>query len=114
MEKVREEIRRSVKVGCTGCGYCMPFPSGVDIPGTFRCYNAMYSEKKSSGRRDYLQCTAMRKNTSSASQCIQCGKCEQHCPQHIPIRKELKNAAGELETISYKAARWAIQRFKLW
>lgn len=114
VEKVREEIRRSVKVGCTGCGYCMPCPSGVDIPGTFRCYNAMYSEKKSSGRRDYLQCTAMRKNTSSASQCIQCGKCEQHCPQHIPIRKELKNAAGELETISYKAARWAIQRFKLW
>ena len=114
VEKVREEIRRSVKVGCTGCGYCMPCPSGVDIPGTFRCYNAMYSEKKSSGRRDYLQCTAMRKNTSSASQCIQCGKCEQHCPQHIPIRKELKNAAGELATISYKAARWAIQRFKLW
>ena len=99
---------------CRGCGYCMPCPKGVDIPGTFRCYNAMYSEKKSSGRTEYLQCTAMRQNTSSASQCVQCGKCEQHCPQHIEIRKELKNAARELETFSYKVARWIIRRFKLW
>ena len=114
LERVREEIRRCVKVGCTGCGYCMPCPKGVDIPGTFRCYNAMYSEGKSSGRRDYLQCTAMRKDTSSASQCIGCGKCETHCPQQLPIRQLLKTAAGELETISYKAAKWGVRTFKLW
>lgn len=112
--RVCEEIRRSVKVGCTGCGYCMPCPRGVDIPGTFRCYNAMYSEKKSSGRRDYLQCTVMRQSPSSASQCVRCGKCERHCPQHIEIRKELRNAAGELETSFYKMAKWVIRRFKLW
>ena len=55
----------------------------MDIPGTFRCYNAMYSEGKQSGRKDYLQCTAFRKDTASASQCVGCGKCEKHCPQHI-------------------------------
>ena len=114
IEKVKEEIRRSVKVGCTGCGYCMPCPKGVDIPGTFRCYNAMYAEGKKSGRRDYLQCTAMRQNPSSASQCVGCGKCESHCPQQLPVRQLLKTAAGELETISYKAAKWGIQTFKLW
>lgn len=112
--KVCGEIRRNVKVGCTGCGYCMPCPAGVDIPGTFRCYNAMYAESRSSGRRDYLQCTAMRQKSASASQCVRCGKCEQHCPQQIEIRKELENAAGELETFSYKAAKWAVRRFKLW
>ncbi len=47
VEAVRQEITKHVKVGCTGCGYCMPCPRGVDIPGTFRCYNAMYSEGKS-------------------------------------------------------------------
>lgn len=114
VEQVKREIERSVKVGCTGCSYCMPCPKGVDIPGTFRCYNAMYSEGKSSGRKDYLQCTAFRKDTSSASQCIGCGKCESHCPQHIEIRKELKNAARELETLPYKAVKSAIQIFKLW
>jgi len=114
VEQVKREIEKSVKVGCTGCSYCMPCPKGVDIPGTFRCYNAMYSEGKSSGRKDYLQCTAFRKDTSSASQCIGCGKCESHCPQHIEIRKELKNAARELETVPYKVVKSAIQIFKLW
>lgn len=112
--QVKLEIEKNVKVGCTGCGYCMPCPKGVDIPGTFRCYNAMYSEGKKSGRRDYLQCTAFRKDTSSASQCIGCGKCESHCPQHIEIRKELKNAAAELEDLRYKAMKTAIQVLHLW
>ena len=114
LELVKEEIRRSVKVGCTGCGYCMPCPKGVDIPGAFRCYNAMYSEGKKSGRMDYLQCTAFRQNPSSASQCIQCGKCESHCPQQIQIRKELKRAAGELETFSYKFVKGAVRFLKLY
>ena len=112
--RVKEEIRRSVKVGCTGCGYCMPCPKGVDIPGTFRCYNAMYSERKGSARREYLQCTAFRRDTSSASQCVQCGKCESHCPQHIEIRKELNAAVRELETVPYKAAKTLIRLLKLW
>lgn len=114
VEAVRQEITKHVKVGCTGCGYCMPCPRGVDIPGTFRCYNAMYSEGKKSGRRDYLQCTAFRKNPASASQCVGCGKCEQHCPQHIEIRGELKAAAGELETVKYKFMKTAIGMLKLW
>lgn len=101
IEKVKQEILKSVKVGCTGCGYCMPCPCGVDILGAFRCYNAIYSEGKRSGRHDY-RFTALKKNPAGASQCIGCGKCEKHCPQEIEIRKELKNAAKELEGVEYK------------
>ncbi len=111
---VKREIEKSVKVGCTGCGYCMPCPSGVDIPGTFRCYNAMYAEGKKSGRKDYLQCTALRQDPSSASQCIRCGKCETHCPQHIEIRRELQAAAKGLETFSYRAVKTAVRLLKLY
>lgn len=114
VEQVKAEIQKSVKVPCTGCGYCMPCPKGVDIPVTFRCYNEMYSESKGGARREYLQCTAFRKNQSSASQCVECGKCETHCPQQIEIRKELKRAVRELETVPYKAARKGISLFKLW
>lgn len=114
IDKVKEEINKNIKVGCTGCAYCMPCPKGVDIPGTFHSYNMIYSENRKSGRRDYLMCTVMRKTPSSASQCIECGKCEQHCPQHIEIRKELKNARKELETPLYKAAKTAVKLFKLW
>lgn len=114
IDKVKAEIQKNVKVGCTGCGYCMPCPAGVDIPVTFRCYNEMYSESKSGARKEYLQCTAFRKNQSSASQCIECGKCERHCPQQIAIRKELKAAVKQLETLPYKAAKKGIALFKLW
>lgn len=99
---VKAEIEKNTKVGCTGCGYCQPCPKGVDIPGVFKCYNEMYTEKKSSGRNSYMMLTAMKKTQTGASLCIQCGKCEQHCPQHIEIRKELTNAKKELETPIYK------------
>ncbi len=50
----------------------------------------------------------------STIQCVGCGKCEQHCPQHIEIRGELKAAAGELETVKYKFMKTAIGVLKLW
>ncbi len=114
LAQVKEEIKKNIKVGCTGCGYCMPCPQGVDIPGAFRCYNALYAENKKAGRADYQRCTVFRQTPSSASQCIQCGKCESHCPQHIKIRQELQKAAGELETFSYKLLKWAVRFLKLY
>lgn len=114
IEHVKSEINKNIKVGCTGCGYCMPCPKGVDIPGAFHSYNMIYSENKKSATRDYMMNTLMRKTPSSASLCFECGKCEPHCPQHIEIRKELKNAKRELETPLYKVARKAVGLFKLW
>ena len=90
----------------------MPCPKGVDIPVTFRCYNEMYSETKGGARKEYLQCTAFRQNQSSASLCVGCGKCETHCPQQIEIRKELRRAVRELETLPYKAAKKAIAAYR--
>lgn len=92
IEKIKAEIKRTEKVGCTGCRYCMPCPKGIDIPGLFRGWNLMYSETKLSGRKDYFQTTVLRKDSSFASACIGCGKCEKHCPQNIPIREMLKKA----------------------
>ncbi|MCQ2538506.1 MAG: aldo/keto reductase [Lachnospiraceae bacterium] len=111
---VKAEIEKSIKVGCTGCGYCMPCPKGVDIPLTFRCYNEIYTENKRQARHEYAQCTVFKKNVTSASLCVECGKCEKHCPQHLEIRKELKNAVKELEPVSYKLLRKGISLFKLW
>jgi predicted aldo/keto reductase-like oxidoreductase len=92
IDQIIAEIRRTEKVGCTGCRYCMPCPKGIDIPGIFRGWNLMYSESKSSGMFDYFQTTALRRDSAFASECIGCGKCEKHCPQSIPIREMLKKA----------------------
>jgi predicted aldo/keto reductase-like oxidoreductase len=105
-------INEKVKVGCTGCGYCMPCPMKVDIPGTFAAYNRLYTESKFWGFVEYTICTALRKNSTAASACIGCGKCEQHCPQSIEIRKELENAVGVLEGPVYKTVRKAAKIVK--
>ena len=100
--EVIEKIRELEKVGCTGCRYCMPCPEGVDIPGIFRCYNAMYTESKSQGRFQYAQTVGMTREPAFATQCIGCGKCEKHCPQNIPIREKLKEADKEVRPLRYK------------
>ncbi|MBR6309291.1 MAG: aldo/keto reductase [Lachnospiraceae bacterium] len=102
LDKVIAEIRSHEKVGCTGCRYCMPCPKGVDIPGIFRCYNAMYTEGKSDGRFQFAQTVGLTREPAFATQCIGCGKCEQHCPQEIPIREKLKEADRALRPLPYK------------
>ena len=114
LEVVKKNIREKEKVGCTGCRYCMPCPKGVDIPGIFRCYNAMYTESKSQGRFQFAQTVGLTKKPAFATQCVQCGKCEQHCPQSIPIRQKLKEADKALRPLPYKIgidfARWFMFR----
>ena len=104
LEKVKRAIREKEKVGCTGCRYCMPCPKGVDIPGIFRCYNAMFTESKSGGRSQFIQTVGLTREPAFASQCIRCGKCEQHCPQSIPIREKLQEADRALRPLPYKIA----------
>lgn len=111
LEKVKKAIREKEKVGCTGCRYCMPCPAGVDIPGTFACYNAMYTESKSSGRGQFIQTVGLTKNPAFPSQCIGCGKCEKHCPQGLPIREKLKEAGKALRPLPYRIANAAMRKF---
>ena len=114
LKQVVAAINAKMKVGCTGCGYCMPCPKGVDIPGTFAAYNRKYAEGTFSALKEYFMCTAARKTSSAASNCIGCGKCEKHCPQGIQIRQELKNAKKELEVPVYKIARKGVEWLKLY
>ena len=97
-----------MKVGCTGCGYCMPCPKKVDIPGTFSAYNKHYTDNWFTATKEYLMCTALRKDSTSAANCVECGLCESHCPQGIKIREELKKARKDLEGPVYKIAKKVI------
>ena len=101
-DKAIAAINKKIKVGCTGCGYCMPCPQGVDIPGCFRGYNARYSEGFYTGMKEYFMCTTLRSQRSNASLCIGCGRCERHCPQGIQIREELKRVKGTMEGPAYQ------------
>ena len=111
LKEIVTEINSKMKVGCTGCGYCMPCPANVDIPGTFAAYNVSSMDGKKEAMYEYLRSTTFRKDTTSASNCVGCGKCEKHCPQRIAIREELKNAQKVLEGPIYKIARKIVPLF---
>ena len=109
--KVVAAINENRKVGCTGCRYCMPCPKGVDIPGTFAAYNRMASDGYWKALTEYFMITGVRKDYTGPGNCIGCGKCEQHCPQHLPIRQELKNAQKALEGLPYRIGRKVLPHF---
>jgi len=79
---------------CTGCGYCMPCPSGVNIPRIFDLYNKgrVYS-LWNHARTGYAHMGRPPADKNLwAEACTDCGACEEKCPQNIPIRKQLKEA----------------------
>lgn len=105
IDKIKSEINKYVKIPCTGCGYCMPCPRGVDIPVAFQTYNTSYTDSYFQGLKAYFMCNALRTNHTGASNCIKCGKCKRHCPQEIDIPQELVKVKRRMENPIYKIAR---------
>lgn len=112
ISKVRDVFVNLTKVPCTACAYCMPCPAGVNIPMCFEKYNSKSYFGGIEAKVMYLVQAGgvMGDKPTLASQCINCGKCEKHCPQHIEIRKELKNVTKDLEGIFDKPLLWAAKR----
>ncbi len=90
-------IKSRVANGCTGCGYCMPCPTGVNIPNNFRIWNQYHMYMNAGGLKWMWNNEIGDKE--KADKCIQCGKCEQVCPQKIPIRKDLEKMTKEIRSI---------------
>lgn len=112
IDQVRDIFTSLTKVHCTGCAYCMPCPAGVNIPLCFEKYNSKSYFGGMEPRIMYLVQVGgiMKDKPSRASQCVNCGKCEAHCPQHIEIRRELKNVVREMEGVMDKPLGWAIKQ----
>ncbi len=73
----------------------------------------MYIDSKMQGRAEFIQTVALTREPSFASQCVGCGRCEQHCPQGIPIREKLKEADKALLPAPYRIAAGIARRFML-
>lgn len=104
IDDVKNLLAAKLKIGCTGCGYCLPCPAGVNIPMCFSYYNSRYLFDDPSSKFGYAGLTTGVDGGTPcyASLCRNCGKCETHCPQGLPIRKALKEVAGEMEGFYFK------------
>ncbi|MCX5642753.1 MAG: aldo/keto reductase [Candidatus Omnitrophica bacterium] len=94
LDQIFENQKKLLNLYCTGCGYCLPCPNKVNIPSIFRLYNfaQVYGLVKKA-KKDYRALNPEEK----ASRCLACGKCEEKCPQKIPIQKKLKQIKNYFE-----------------
>ena len=84
MREARDTYLSLMKIGCTGCRYCMPCPNGVDIPAIFAGWNdvSLYGADPA----EHFRLNMVRKNDAG----------EAACPQHLPIIESLQQAWKEL------------------
>ena len=94
IRRVTESYRKMLKVDCTGCAYCMPCETGVNIPLNFQLYNDTFMFKDP--EMNVMLYNNMLSPEQRASNCAECGDCEEACPQHIKIIDELKNVHKKL------------------
>ena len=94
IDDVRDAYNSRIKVGCTGCAYCMPCPGGVDIPKSFAIWNnASLFGGLEKGNAEYAR---LEKDDKAPTKCLECGACMANCPQSINIVEMLKCVTADL------------------
>jgi len=108
--RVAERYRELMPIGCTGCGYCLPCPAGVNIPACFEIYNNrnMFGAGLHEQIR-YYSLIGEGGKPAVASQCKDCGKCQKACPQHLPIPDLLKGVRKEFESPKTAWMKWVLK-----
>ena len=97
LQEVSDYWHSRINIGCTACRYCMPCPSGVDIPGVFAAWNLHASATPGSVQKARRLYKELIEKNADASHCVECGACEIACPQHLSIIADLKRARAALE-----------------
>ncbi len=103
LAKVAEIINSQTAVACTGCSYCTEgCPQKIPIPQYFSLYNEDMRENLATKEWSisFTNYEMLANTTSKASDCIECGQCEEVCPQHLPIIEKLKELGTYYESFS--------------
>lgn len=90
ISRVKRKYKELGFVGCSGCGYCTPCSQGVNIPQIISLYNEYYMKDRADETKNKYWKHITRE--SQARRCAKCGKCEELCPQRLPIRAILGRA----------------------
>jgi predicted aldo/keto reductase-like oxidoreductase len=108
VDAIREIFVKRSKIPCTGCGYCIDCPQGINIPRCFEVYNHI---SRGNVIRTLMQVGISGKTLKKASTCIECGKCEKHCPQSIDIINQLKVISGKwYMKMLFPVVNWYMER----
>ena len=110
LERMATQMMEYPTVNCTDCKYCMPCPWGIDIPGIFKHYNTSVTEGRYPQTKEQEDYQKLKRaylvsydraipTLRQAEHCIHCGECLSHCPQSIPIPRELQRINRYIEKL---------------
>ena len=110
LERMATQMMEYPTVNCTDCKYCMPCPWGIDIPGIFKHYNTSVTEGRYPQTQEQKDYRKLKRaylvsydraipTLRQADHCIHCGECLSHCPQSIPIPRELQRINRYVEKL---------------
>ena len=93
-------INKSIAIPCTACHYCTDgCPQQICIPEYFAVYNTLHQfGREQQWMNTITYYNVLGQTHGKASDCIECGQCEEHCPQHLPIIENLKKVAATFES----------------
>lgn len=97
IDKIRSIYESKSAINCTDCKYCLPCPAGVNIPLCFTHFNRAHMYNDVKGALFWYVRVPDENGRGKASDCTQCGQCESHCPQNIPIREKLEEVVKLFE-----------------
>lgn len=94
IDRIRAKYREKIPISCTNCRYCMPCPSGVDIPSNLELFNnGFIHDDMSTARTTYSR---FFEEKERAGACTQCKECEEKCPQKLPISELMTKVHASL------------------
>ena len=95
VDKVCRIIRDLGAIPCTACRYCTEVcPQKISIPDLFACLN---SKKVFNNFNAFFYYMIHTGNGNAAKDCVECGACENICPQHLEIRKLMKEVSENFD-----------------
>jgi predicted aldo/keto reductase-like oxidoreductase len=98
--EARRQFSSLLTVPCTACGYCMPCPSGVNIPSNFEAYNDLYMyDSPETGQNTFATLIRWQGRQAAAASCVACRACEKKCPQHIEISRLMPQVAQAFQNM---------------
>lgn len=91
---VAATLKETFQGRCMYCNHCLPCPSGIDVAALMKYLDIALLDENNVPQATRSHYDSLGRK---ASECIQCGSCEERCPFGVKVIKNMETAARIFE-----------------